>query len=665
MARESRTPQIGFFGLSGARVILGLVMLLIIDGLIFNLQVTNFLLDSVTEKMSGEDTSSNIVYATTFLTLIFAFVIAGANLLGIIISEVIDAVIVNYWNRINYWRLTTFQKNILEYYPNNENGTVQSKYNENVGVYIPHLHLNGKVWEDVLFLSYKRDISTRIILIVSFFLIGFFLVFVQWNNVMFPVLEITTNLNKILIVIITTILLLLISLRIKTESTFFSLQTIGKILYKDVLPLIVWIGAIFFSNRGVEIVVICSISAYMLFINSGILEVTKVEKPVEIEKNRFIRRLKRLPPLKFNWKISWIRQNEISNNRLFGKQTPDQWYNLIVCYYELFFHSVNTRRLTRIESYLSVIIGVYVYQSMGHIFEVNDAKIEDNERKNNDAPSVPPIKLVDSHFIQQLEKTTRLILEKLEIDNFESAVQLYQTLNEKILLYFTLGSYYREMKKSEGEKSDVLGYRLIVEAVPSYIIDSSDVDYFIGKMKSPNALKGLLEVKPEEKISSNVLLAIVNNENCTSGILEKVLGVKPEAKISSNVLLAITKHKASIPEILNKVVNNENCTLDILEKVLEVKPEGKLSNNVLLAIVNNENCTLDILEKVLEVKPEGKLSNNVLLAIVNNENCTSGILEKVLEVKPGGKLNFVLLVAIAMNKNCTSDILKRISGGEF
>ena len=528
MARGSGTSQIGFFGLNGARIILGLVVLLIVDGFIFNLQFTIFLLDSVTERMSGGDTSSNIIYATTFLTLIFGFIIAGANLLGILIGEVIDAVIVNYWNRINYWRLITFQKNILQFYPKDEKGAIQSKYDENVGVYIPHLHLNGSVWDDVFFLSYKRDISTRLILILSLFLMGFFLVFIQWIDVMLPELAISVDLNKVLIAIIITILLLLIFLRIKTESTFLSLQTIGKILYKDMLPLIVWMTAIFSDNRVVEIVVICGISVYMLLINSGILEITKAEKQVEAENEvgTTRQRLKRLVPLKFDLKIRWMRQNKLSATKLFGKQTPDQWYNLIVCYYELFFHSVNARRLSKIESYLSVIMGVYVYQSMGHIFEIDDTEIVDNEKTKKDSSSVSSVKLEDLRFIQQLEKTTKLILTRLELDNIESAAQLFQTLNEKILIYFTQGSYYREMGEDEGKKSEDLSYRLIVEAVPLYIIDSPDVAYFIGKMKSANALnralKRFLMMKPEEKIKKNTLKAFADNDNFRGDVLRVV-----------------------------------------------------------------------------------------------------------------------------------------------
>ena len=669
MARESKTPQIGFFGLSGARIILGLVVLLIVDGFLFNLQLTVFLLDSVTENMSGEDTSSNIIYATTFLTLIFAFVIAGANLLGIIIGEVIDAVIVNYWNRINYWRLITFQKNILQFYPKDEEGTMQSKYDENVGVYIPHLHLNGNVWDDVLFLSYKRDISTRLILILSLFLMGFFLVLIQWDDTMLPDLGITVDLNKVLIAIITTILLLLISLRIKTESTFFSLQTIGKILYKDMLPLIAWIAAIFSDNRGVEIVVICGISVYMLLINSGILEITKVETTRKW--------LKYLPVLKSDLKIKWMRQNKLSNARLFGKQTPDQWYNLIVCYYELFFNSVNTRRLSKIESYLSVIMGVYISQSMGHIFERSDAKNEDNEETKSDGASVSPITPVDSHFIQQLEKTTKLILEKLEIDNFESAMQLYQTLNEKILLYFTLGSYYREMKKSKGKESDNLSYRLTVEAVPSYIIESTDVAYFIGKMKSPNALERLLGERFKEKISGDVLLAIANNVNCTSDILEKILGERFKEEISGAVLLAIANNANCTSDVLEKILgerfkeeisgfvllaiaNNENCTSDVLEKILGERFKEEINSVVLEAIANNVNCTSDVLEKILGERFKEEIRVGVLLAIANNENCTSVILNNILEVKPEEKISSDTLFAIANNENCTSDILNDI-----
>ena len=82
------------------------------------------------------------------------------------------------------------------------------------------------------------------------------------------------------------------------------------------------------------------------------------------------------------------------------------------------------------------------------------------------------------------------------------------------------------MREDEGEKSDDLTYRLIVEAVPLYILDSPYVAYFIRKMKSPNALnrvlKRLLVMKPEKKVSRDILQALANNENCPQDSLQVI-----------------------------------------------------------------------------------------------------------------------------------------------
>ena len=644
LTRGSRIPQIGFFGLNGAKVILGLTILLVVDGWVFNLYLSEYLLDLTMSGTTGmtetsKTSNSDVMYSTAFLTLIFGFVIAGANLLGIMIGEFVDSFVVNYWNRIFYNRITEFQSNILSYTRDEKNADAKEKgkskekidieaaYDEAIGVYILHHHLNGKIWDDTLFLSYKQYFSTRIILILSLFLISFFLIFNQWKDNSLTTLEysntITTYFDNLVIILmsITIILfLLLLSLRVKIESSIR--WVFGKLLYKDLLPLIMW-GYIFIFLPNISLWgIVCVtffIIVYIILINSGLIEIRKDQ---ESDANGITKHLKRLE-YSFKWK--WISNNKINKKRLFGKQTKNQWFNVIVCYYDLFFYLVETKeKLSKIELYLSTIAGVYVLQSVSGFVGIQSENNKKSRRSANTLSQIEPTELPDSNFLKQFEKTVNLIHEKLETDNFEPAVQLYRTLNEQILAYFVLGSYYEEDKKPknlmlyyEGDTKQQRSedeLRLIEEAVPLYILDSPYVTEFIGRMKSPQALMKIIEKLPR-KVDPKILVSIAQNQKSTEEALTKMLD-KYSKMITEDVLL--------------KIAQNPACTNKIVCRILENKHSDKIGISILLEITRNKGISEKSLIDVLK-NYSSKINDSILLEIIQNPQSTEQVLKMILD----------------------------------
>ena len=643
--RIGSASQIGFFGLNGAKVILGLTILSILDG-IFGFRVFNYFLDNP------------MVISTPILAIIVALIIACANLLGIIVNEVIDILIITYWRGVNEEKLAKLRQNISQYV-----GQESSNY-PIASIFGTHILFDGNMWNDHYIQPYKQEILTRILLILSCYLIIGFVIFFDTESKSLPLLD-DSNIILWILAILTP--LLLISFRIKSESigeekakkivSDAFLFILSLILTYSLYPLSLRLSESYLMDRNIDWKICWLILYCFILLLSSSRKIMIVLREV-IHEIRL-----------------GIYEKSIEQKRLFGEIRKDQWYDLIVYYYDFFFHRVdvvkqvtdaenvskmsrylskimdfyvfksfhrffmNKRRMSKTESYLSTITGVYVFKLIFNFFvnDSNESKINTNHPDYNPHDIVRATTLpLDLDHIRQFNKTIDLVVEELKKENLDRAVELYNALDDQILVYFALGSYIERQAQLGYDTEQKTSNRLIEAAVLHYEVKS--------------------EVMPR-------LLSVTDSEKVLERQIDRYLAITTEGESSDNMNL----QKKGI----HSIAKNPYCSADLLLRILReykqvdmitlqiVIDNRNVSSICLAEVASNIDCGSQLLNIILD-KSSGKITVGVLLFIVSNGECRMLQLEKIL-YKHGDKISheFIQTMKI-MNGNYDKDILKKM-----
>ena len=503
MARTQGTSQIGFFGLNGAKIILGMTVLFIVSFVIFRIlgAIDNlFLYDELWEDITE--------IPTPILTFILALIIAGASLLGIIIGEVVERIIVAYWQGVSNTRLTEFRNNI-EGYVQSEGDNETLTYESYLGIYVYDLFLTGEIWKDSYFSSHRQELLTRLILILTFLLIECFIMVSRIDLYIFSSDKNIAYLTVIQIIITFVLWLLFLSLRMKTELGGTK-RILEKVMYDSILiTLCMWLWSLSVilydrlrqSNHwGFTLFSGVWIIFFIFFI--------------------FDRYRKSVGQI---W--NGIQQKErISSNNLFGEEIGgDQWYNLIICYYELFHHKVEERDgLSNVELYLLMIAGLYTYRMVYRWFlesigdNITESKDINESAKTNRAR-------VDSDsldYIRFFHNTAELVERELAQNNFEVATQIYRYLGEQIFGYITIILTSRnEQQKAKDMDSGKI--RLVERVMPKYFFIGTSAPRHI-KSSTDRVLRELLQERHREKMTIEILIIMIENPRCSPETLRMI-----------------------------------------------------------------------------------------------------------------------------------------------
>ena len=650
MSRRSNTPSIGFFGLNGAKILLGLTIFFIVYTII------NSLFDFVLFKAFRENLAT---LPTPILTLILAFVIACASLFGIITGEILDNIIVTYWRGVNRTRLIKFEDNITNYIETGD--TNDFRYDRYPEVYLYHLFLNGDIWKDRYFLSYRQEFMIRLILVLTLFLAGFFILVIGVH----PLISNSTlvDFSIFLALIIVATALLFVSIREKTEVS--RKEAIQKLFARDFVTLylmtlpifthiILWIldqvSIVSFDkfNYWITIAkVICVILSLLL------IPLANRQSIIEI--------------------YNGLEQTNLDDNQLFGDLTSNQWYNLIVCYYELFFYRryeeelENKHKLSKLDTYLFIISAVYTYKVI-YTFFTGDIETK-MPQSNQD--ELFPLQQYDLSYIDSFNKMIALIEGELAKDNFDRAIQLFKALDEEILRYFATNLTLPNSKENNNNNEENhlivdMTFKLILEAPPIYILKSSKAEGLISKVDNPNTLERILvkitNMNRSGRLDSwrgeyySILGAIVDNRKCTRDWLRWIITENSDNPDNLNKLVREI-HKASTLEkilddiydldiesssrTLSVIAENKYCSTATLERIL--RNSRNIDVNLLNSVAKNTNCTPDILDNVLMHPTEVNWSTLKLIA--EHENNTLSTLDNILHGYPE-KINSNVLTSI-------------------
>ena len=665
MTRKLSAPQIGFFGLNGAKILLGATLF--------------FILFFIIRKIPGFTLFNDISYSfikdipTPILTLILALFFACASLVGIIIGEIVDYIIVLYWRGVNQTRLNDFEDTIMKYI--NPEDESHHEYETKLRIYVNHVFLGGDVWEGYYLLPYRQEILTRLFLILTFFSVGFFVLLISLD---FSLLNLTadyidrlthTNFFILLILILTALGVLFFSLRIKIEPNWS--EAILKLLKKDLIPLIfmmlLYLGIWLLKDaaaKNVDSKLLDSWFALIIWLLSIIVFLILMSL-LHLGAMSQIHKAKK--------------QESVDNKELFGAivDNDEQWYNLIICYYELFFYRVKERKedgkeLSKPESYLRTISGAYVYNV------IKSFSSDVNERKNEGSDSIDH----DSNlkmYLHSLDKTIDSVYGEFERGNFERAKQIYSALDEKILIYFAnLPRDKEEANTEDGNDSTAAKNtpNLRYEAIPLYLIKNSRAIQLIEEIINGNTLDRILRrlktlkgEDPEFK-SQSILKAIISNQYTTENSLKAIIDdIEYTNELDSDGLFSIVKHlnvsnnvvqslltkdrdpEIIDPDILRAIAEKEELSSQILILLLEPRYK-KINSGVLLDIANHPNVTSDILDGVLTQILDNKIIPPIVDYIDTPSDALGGILNPSIDKE--------VLKSIAGHLNATPDILNRI-----
>ena len=542
--------QIGFFGLNGAKVIFGLIIFLILDA-IFGFKVTNSLL--------------KIDLPTSVQALIFAFIIACANLLGIIVGEILNLIFVIYWRKVNNIRLIKFQDDIKR--------MNKDKFPD-IGVY--HYFFNEMTWKDRYFRSFKQDFMTRLILILALLSAGYCIAILQvvhqYRKIIIPEEDIFSkfvneNSQLILLAIFGSLLLLFISLRITTEKNVKDIL----IALKDFFyffPLLLYPLVILQLNLSssyvllhIILLITMSFLAPAWIIENVDLSALENNKPKEQERQRISIKtlLITLPILSctlpvsliiaqfsvLSW-FSWIvllimlillvilfvfmcyigrkvdktirnrekRNSKEKKQRFFGRGIENHsrlWFNLIITYYQLFFYGARNKTLSKVEQYQFVILGVYIYQAISKYFLKPIDKSGNLEKSNNRNQNIESER-EHLNYIEYFKGIIDLVDTELQQEKIDIAIQFYNSLEDAILVYFVSDSYIN---------TDGKGH-LAEFAASLYVIDSDLVYELVKTISEESTLNQFYEeVKKHhrDKIDRELLLVFLRNKNVSGQLL--------------------------------------------------------------------------------------------------------------------------------------------------
>ena len=653
MTKKIRASQIGFFGLNGARVILGLTILIIIDG-IFSFNVIDTLLES---DLSG-----------SVLALIFALIIASANLLGIVISQFLDKFMVHYLKKVNNKRLAEFKTNIEE-----KNGNKLS----DLSLY--DLYFNGETWNDSNLLPYKQEIMTRWTLILALLLIGYSM---SWRNSSDLIESCVTGFSQfisdfslaILLGTLISLNFMLLSLKLVTERKFE--DVLGEWGSQSLLlsSIIIYpiIQVEFGSNLVIDSIfvmlqlILIFILSDSYFIHSRTSSddkfwvkirgrIEKEWKPlvillfpllllilvdmIQFFSDLYIPTPVLLFPVLFVTIFIYllllqiykkIKQKTVkddvtkeSRQRVFGTQTEQkvvQWCDLIVMYYELFFYKVNYEILSKLEAYQLVINGVYTYQLIYQYFVKSIEEIEEKGKggENNTLEDIGIIE-IDKGNLEHIKYFNGFINSvKIELDRekLEIAMRFYSSLNEAILAYFVSFPFLN------AEKSNLAEGKAL-----SYVIDSTFVEDLIKRISKETLGIFYRNVKDDEKINKEILYALLQNQNLDRELLRKI--ATEERNTVEN--LAESSDNSSVLERLSALSGSEFASLrEVLTSNFETP-----QTIILTLSEDREFHVRKAAVKIIKIRLGGfeKLStyddHNVRLAVASNKNTPPDILEKL------------------------------------
>ena len=686
MTTKNRASQIGFFGLNGARVILGLTILICIDGF-FGFLVVDSLLKS--------DLSNSIQ------ALIFAFIIACASLLGIIISEILDRVIIIYWRGVSNKRLVKFEDDIKD--RNN---------NEFPDVSLYDLYYDGEIWNDRYLLSYKQEIMTRWILILALLIAGYLIFLREIQQIGKPIEIVTTaRFSKfvseyalaILYFIIISLFLLLFSLKLVSERKwkdslteclreFFLIPSV--ILY----PIILGTTQACFphSNTGVtRLISILSISTISVMLFSLCILtfwISSKEKHGQQTKKTirewtvlifiliflllitlsisativglYVDPRNILIPILilFMFLISSLFQIYLqiiqrtarkgrSDQKIFGVQTKDksvQWCDLIVMYYGLFFNSVKDETQSKLETYQQMISGIYTYQSIYRYFTTATKESEKNiEGQENNISYKQGINEIDKENLEYIEYLSGFINSvelELNRENLEIAVRFYNSFKEAMLAYF-LSSAFINVKKSW--LADI--------TAASYVINNDLVYDMIGGISNTgslifiyNNLKGYLPRKRAEG-NARFLSTFLQNPGCNYELREKIVEENIE---EIGYLFRWTRYLVTLSvntTFCLTVARNKNTPSGTLVKL----SEDHNDTDIIIAVAENPNTPPGTLVKL----SEGHNDTDIIIAVAENPNTPPGTLVKLSE----GHNDTDIIIAVAKNPSTLEETLVKLS----
>ena len=653
MTRKLSTPQLGFFGLNGAKILLGTILFIILYFIIREIPGFTLLND-----ISYSDIKN---IPTPILTLILALFFAGASLVGIIVGEIVDYIIVLYWRGVCQARLNDFEDHIMKYInQGDEGGRV---YGDELRAHINHVFLDGDAWEGYYLLPYRQEFLTRFILILTLFSTGFLLLLLSFN---FSLLNLTeehvsrlTHINFLilLILILAAISLLFFSLRIKIEPNW---SKAARKLLLDSIPLffmiliylvIWWLKEFAPKSMSVELFDLWFILVMWLFY---VLEFSLLMVLLHLGVVSQILKARKAKSIK--------------NKELFGTivENNDQWYNLIISYYELFFYrrkeegEEGSGELSKPESYLLTISGAYIYRAI-QPFSPDTSERRDGATGSKDDFS-------DSKkYLDSLNNTIDLVYGELERGNFERAKQIYSALDEQILIYFAnLPKDEEEVNiGDENESTTKDTPNLRYEAIPLYLIKSSRVVQLIEKAINGNTLDkilGKLKTLKRESIKFDfyvILEAIVNNQYTTENTLRTMVDDKEYSnELDSDILFSIVGHPNISNNVLFSIVGHPKARYNVLEEMLEKNKNAEIIDpDILHAIIVNKDEELNYKILSLLLAPEYREINfNILSTIANHSSATPDILLRILKQSMEDKI----LLAVANNQIATPAILLRI-----
>ena len=385
MVRRFGFSQIGFFSLNGSRAILGLTLLGIVDGL-FSFRVSNFVWDSS--------------ISPSVLALLLAFIIAGASLLGVIIGELLENIIVAYWRGFYSSRLDEIKSTF----------TLESQDTIDTKVHVPkikifRLFFNGEMWRDHYFLPYRQAFLTRFNLVFTSFLIVYSLIFISTDDANNDVAMFFFKQSNVIIVCsMVTLLLLFLSIRLNTDRN--RTKMLKNFFLKDIpIPIILCSMVLIFLNLSLSSEIwILVIRIVITSCCIGLIVFTKWHSAKKILKG-----------LKM--------KSEIKGEELFEQRDIYMWQSLIGAYYLFLLKPGDTRATdhSRIpDLYLSIISGVYLYKA---IYSHFTAVLHNTGKKS-----------IYGHT-EDFNRIIDLVEKELVKENFETAFLLFTVFAEGVREY--------------------------------------------------------------------------------------------------------------------------------------------------------------------------------------------------------------------------------------
>ena len=652
-----------------------------IDG-VLEFPVINFLLNN------------DMDIPTPVLTIILALIIGCANLLGILICELIDWIIIVYWREDTRKRRLDLKANLEKL----EVGETKLRVFE--------LFSTEKMWNDYYFRPYRQEIITRLVLILGLALVGGYIylrtILKRVENYL-PLEQSNIHPIAALLIILFLIALLWISLRSKIYSkekrakrfpgdiVMFLFSVLFLLFIYDLLHDMIVLGLlekikwIFITLIFGSLILIVYLFCYLILkrwksdsidVEWGLWRKTE-NIIITFLTFGYVKRAEPIPLLKvpfFTTSTMYrvLRRNigrseEIVDENVFSYlDIYEQWVSLIIAYLECFFYSVKRESFPRPKLYMILISAVYTYKAIYKFFCEDALEFSEIIRKDEDQKKRTPEENIDEMsqvhssskvdvfdnidlvFARTLDTAIDTIGSELEKENFERAEELYNVLGVLILTYFT--------DKKWDNSSNYQG--LVQNVTIRYMIEHPRLA--IQEIRSRDRLQQILNHKQKDRVNSKILIAIASNKNCDENLLEQLLDNKFKSEISTELLLTVIDHKNCSTDILltiTKSSSNMYETGEILNSIIKNK---NATSDVLNYIASNLQVDNDILVLILHDNQAEKTNQETFSALSKRKHQSTEILKMILFHKREELVNIQILTSIIENDACSSDILETI-----